>query len=184
MQETEIFKIPFNKKKLIKITLFLLLFFLGGILATIYPPTFDRLVISKIFGALVVKICYYLITIGSTALFGYFIIQRFFKITRNEIGFAIDKQGFIDYSAEVKVGLVLWKDVVEIIYDPMGIYVYVRNPEEYIAKQKSTFKQDMMKHHLEKSETFIIIRAEGLDYDLEKIAALINNKYLEFKNSL
>jgi hypothetical protein len=108
----------------------------------------------------------FIVGLSSILFFGLCSIFLSFKFFDSKPGLVLKEDGFIDNSSGVAVGFVPWSDIKKIstieVSKQKIILVHVKNPEEYINKQKSYFKRKMMRLSFRMYNTPISLASNGL----------------------
>jgi hypothetical protein len=123
-----------------------------------------------------------LVSIVFFGLAGFFIFK---KLGDKSPGLVISDEGVFDNTSAVSAGLVPWTDVLEIretkIANQTFINLVVKNPQEYIDRQKSAFKRKVMQINYDTYGTVIGISANGLKCDYRELKATLDKTFSEFK---
>ncbi len=124
---------------------------------------------------------------GTTAVlfFGGIGISVFKKLFDNKPGLVVDDVGVLDNSSGVSVGLILWKDVLDLrrvnVSGTKFLLIDVRNPDEYIDRAKGGVKKRTMKLNNRRYGTPISISANGLGINFTKMEGVIINAFESYK---
>lgn len=136
-----------------------------------YQPKFKNHVLGIIFG------------VFAMLFFGLILVILLRKIIENKPGLIINSEGVIDNSSGLSAGLVLWSDILSIsttnVTDQKFIVFIVKNPEEYISRQKGIFKRGAMKFNYRFYGSPINISANTLNTNFDKLFELLNQKFEE-----
>jgi hypothetical protein len=176
-------EIPLSKSKLFKLVVFSILFVICGLWMSIYQPEsgngiLDNVIVKNTIGFLATLM-------GGLGI--YFIGKKLFD---KKPGITIDNEGIVDNSGALSMGRIFWKDVIDIKEKkvPAGfsnqkfISITVSNPEEYIGKTHSRFKQKTMRMNLKHSGTPINISTNGLNFDFEELKAIVQTKWKQHQD--
>lgn len=173
-------EIPFSKIKLTLMLLGSIVFFGTGIGIMVLPVKIDGSVffqnptINFIFG------------IVDSLFFGIAAIFCFKKLGDNSPGLIISDEGVVDNSGGISAGFVPWTDITAIketkVFTNRFINLVVKNPEEYIARQKNVFKRKAAQANYSSFGTVISISANGLKSNQSDLKAILDNKFAAFNN--
>jgi len=177
MKETERIEIQLSKTKLTLLFLGSIMFVATGAWYVINPPKVNISIFSNPTLVFIVGLA----SILFFGLVGFFIFKKLFD---NAPGLIISTEGVFDNSSGVSVGFVPWTDIVEIketkISNQKFINIVVKNPQEYIDKQKSAFKRKSLKVNYNSYGTVIGISANGLKIKYNDLKALFDKQFAEF----
>jgi hypothetical protein len=172
-------EIKLSKLKLVLMFLGSLLFIAGGILFIRNPTEYESFIMRSpiiIFIAGCVGVLFFGIT-------GFFI---FTKIIDNHPGLIISNEGITENVMYVSAGFIRWDDVIKIekkkIVNQTFISIIVRNPNEYIEKQKSAFSRKIMRENYKKFGTPIGISVNGLKSNYDNVKKILEKGFADFKN--
>jgi hypothetical protein len=150
-----------------------------GIWFVIDPPKIN----NPIFGN---PTTIFIVGLASVVFFGFAGFFIFKKLGDKSPGLVISDEGVFDNTSAVSAGLVPWGDVLEIretkIANQTFINLVVKNPQEYIDKQKSAFKRKLMHINYDTYGTVIGISANGLKCDYRELKAILDRTFSEFKS--
>ncbi|HKR05566.1 MAG TPA: STM3941 family protein [Bacteroidia bacterium] len=97
-------------------------------------------------------------------------------------GLVLNKEGFTDNSGLVSAGHISWSDVEEINSNKVGfvrcVIVKVKNPEKYIANQKSPFKRTWLKLENRYYGSPVNISVGGLKIKFKDLFRVVQQHYL------
>ena len=117
----------------------------------------------------------------------FFSLALFFavkKLNSNEPGIIITKQGFIDNSSGISVGLVEWRDITgfkELTVEyTKNLIVMVCNPDDYIQKADSFIAKKMIQANNKLFKSPIAIAAVSLTINYEELKKLIIEGYQNY----
>ncbi len=170
-------EIPLSKIKL-TLMLFASIIFVGTGIAMMLRPAnisgsiFWNPTISFIFG------------IAAILFFGIAAYVCFKKLNDNSLGLIISDEGVVDNSSGINAGFVPWTDITAIeeikVFNNRMINLVVKNPEEYIARQKNIFKRKTVQANYNSFGTVISISANGLKCNYKELKASLDNKFADF----
>ncbi len=111
----------------------------------------------------------------------------FKKIGDKSRGLIISDEGITENAMYVSAGFIPWNDIIKIdsikIVNQMFISIIVRNPNEYIEKQKSAFKRKIMQENYKKFGTPIGISTNGLKTNHNELQALLEKRFADFSSA-
>jgi hypothetical protein len=98
-------------------------------------------------------------------------------------GLVIDDEGLIDNSGGLSAGRILWEDIENISVLEMHrqklLMVRVKNPQDYISRQKTSLKRKVMELNYKMYGTPLSITANGLKLPFQELLALVTQKFKE-----
>ncbi|MEK6494117.1 STM3941 family protein [Myroides odoratimimus] len=122
----------------------------------------------------------YGIAILAILFFGYASVMFISKLFSNKPGIVINEQGIFENATAVVNGLIPWQDITSVeLYKMQSqkfVLVYVKNPEEYIAKQKNIIKKKSMQANLKTHGTSIFINTNMLNVSDIELAIVIKQQ--------
>jgi hypothetical protein len=165
-------EIPLSKKKLILMLIGSIAFVTAGLWFVINPPTIS----NPFFGNPTVI----LVTgIASILFFGLCAVYIARKLPDNKPGLIIDNIGLTDNSSGVSAGQILWSDIENIsvieIHRQKLIMLQVKNPQDYIDKQTSSFKRKMMQMNFSMYGTPLSITSNALQIKFDELLNILND---------
>lgn len=171
-------KIPLSKKKLYLMLVGSVIFVAIGILLISNPPKIK----NPIFGNPTFIIVFSVIDI---LFFGLILILILKKIPENKPGFIINCEGIIDNSSGISSGLLLWKDIEEIstlnVVNQRFLMFRIKNPEEYINRQKGIIKKKGMEINYRSYGSPICISSNTLKINFDEFSVLVNQKFKKYR---
>lgn len=180
MKMSKQIEIPLSKIKLTLMFFASIVFFGTGIAMMIHPEKvngsvfFQNPTINFIFG------------IVGTLFGGIVAIFAFKKLNDNSPGLIISDEGVVDNSGGISAGFIPWTDITAIketkVFTNRMINVVVKNPEDYIARQKNVFKRKAVQANYSSFGTVISISANGLKSNQSDLKAILDNKFAAFNN--
>ena len=91
-----------------------------------------------------------------------------------------------DNASAVSAGYIPWTDVLEIretnVVNQTFINLIVKNPQDYIDRQKSAFKRKLMQINYNSYGTVIGISANGLKCEYHELKANLDKTFSDFKS--
>jgi len=166
-------EIPLSKKRIFLMLLGALVFFAIGLWFVISPPT-----ISNSYWGNPTKLA--IVGYASIVFFGLCAFYLIRKLPDNKPGLIIDQTGLTDNSSGVTAGEILWSDIQGIsvmeIHRQKLIMFHVKNPQDYIDKQKSSFKRKMMQMNYKMYGTPLGITSNGLRISFDELLSTLKDK--------
>ncbi|HTR29893.1 MAG TPA: STM3941 family protein [Puia sp.] len=179
MNSLETIEIPISKHKAGLLFVASLVFVIVGLFFVISPGTFVS-VIARTKWA--ISVPGYL----SVVVFGFFGITILRKIFDKRPGLTISKEGITDNSGGVSAGFIPWSDITAIREEAVGnqrfLNVVVKNPQDYIDRQRSWLKRKIVRKNLEIFGMPIGISTNALKIDYEELKQILDDKLFEAKN--
>jgi hypothetical protein len=179
LEQTGEIIIPLSKSKLVLMFAGAFAFVLMGMWFILRPPVISNPIIgnaTKMFIAGLASIIFF----GGI---GLLLLKKLFDKTP---GLIISETGIFDNASGASAGHIPWSDVVEIretiVAGQHFVNVIVRNPQEYIDKQKNVFKRKLIQANYDSFGTAIGISANGLKCDYLELKTLLQTKLENFKN--
>src|SRR5690554_173781 len=157
-------------------------FVIISILFIFFPHTFRSFLMNNIF---VIRI----VGIVGLSFFGYAIITMIKKVflDRN-LGIIINEDGITDNSSYAGVGLIKWKDIKTIRKNKVAstefLLIDLKNPEEYITKNKSKIKQKLLNISYKSYGTPISISSNFIDCDFNVLEEAITNSLSKYRETI
>ncbi len=171
-------EIPLNKSKLLIMLIGSLAFVAIGFWFVINPP-----VIENSFWGNPARLA-----IAGYAAIVFFGIVAFFllrKLPDSKPGLIIDETGLTDNSGGLAAGHIAWSDIEDISEMEMHrqrlIMIHVRNPEEYIDRQKNLFKRKGMQMNYKMYGTPISITVNGLKTSFDDLMNILMTRIRKSK---
>ncbi len=125
-----------------------------------------------------------LVGIASVLFFGFAAITAIRKMTTQSDGLVISAKGITDSSSGISAGFIPWEEIITItetsIANQIFINIMVKNPEEFIASQKSSFKRKAMMANHKSFGTSIAISANNLKITHENLKKILVEKLTEY----
>lgn len=179
MTQEEQIEIPLSKKKM-TLTLLCSIIFVGiGLWFLINPPQIN----NPVFGNPTVI---FIAGLASVVFFGLVTVIVLRKLSDKKAGLIINRQGIIDNSSGVSIGLVLWADIEEIkisqVMDQKFLMLIVRNPQEYLDKATNPLKRKAMEMNYKSYGSPISISANSLQTNFDDLSNLLAQKLKEYKS--
>lgn len=119
-----------------------------------------------------------IIGIVSILFFGIVFIFIARKLFDNKPGLVINSMGLVDNSSGVSGGEILWEDIESFsvieIHRQKLIMLHVKNPQDYIDKQTSSFKRKMMQVNYNMYNTPLSITSNTLQIKFDDLLNILN----------
>ncbi len=179
MNTSERIEIQLSKTKLTLMFIGSIIFVGLGIWYVTYPPKVNISIFSN-------PITVFIVGLVSILFFGVvgFSISR--KLFDKSVGLIISGEGIDDNSSGVSVGFVPWTDVIEIkdtkVANQNIISLIVKNPQDYIDRQKNFMKKKSMQMNYKYYDTVIGISTNGLKCNYKELKTMLDAKFEEFKS--
>lgn len=173
-------EIPLGKKKISLLLFGAVIFVVLGINFIIAPETFVNSIIRtphviRIAG--IVSILFF----GAVGLYG---LRRLFDKT---IGLIVDENGITDHTNASSIGLIEWKDILEIrtekVVSTKFLLIYVKNPEKYLERAKG-FKRKLMEGNSSMYGTPLSIISNTLRTNFDELEKLIETRLIEYQEKM
>ncbi|HWJ29515.1 MAG TPA: STM3941 family protein [Flavisolibacter sp.] len=173
-------EIPLNKTKILVMLLGALMFVAIGIWFVVDPPEIDN---SYWGNPTRLAIAGY----AAIAFFGICAAYFISKLPDKKPGLIIDETGLIDNSSGIAAGHILWTDIENIsaleIHKQRLVMLEVRNPQDYIDRQKNFLKRKSMAMNYKMYGTPLSISANGLKIPFPELLGIITRKLQEKKRN-
>lgn len=175
---TEQIEIPLSKNKLTLMLICSLIFISLGLWFVIKPPTIRNPIIGN---------PTLILTVGIAAIlfFGLCAIFIAKKLPDKTPGLIINNQGVTDNSSGVSVGLIPWDDIKGInmtnVANQKFLMLVVKNPDEYINRQKGFIKKKAMQMNYKSYGSPISISANGLKCNFNELFRILQDKFNDVK---
>jgi len=184
MQEKEVIEIPLSKRKLVKFLVFSILFFVFGLWMLRSQRQSGNAVFDDPFiknaaacGGIVMGIL------------GIYFFSR--KLMDRKPAMIIDDIGIIDNTGGLSVGRIPWADIADIRGNTVQaslaskqhfITIFLKNPDEYIAKEPNALKRKTMAMNTKYAGTPVSISANTLQMDFQELKNILLIKFNIFKS--
>ena len=175
-----IIEIPLSRKKLILGIIGSFLFVISGVWLFTHSNDFHNIPFRIFRNPTVIKSAGIagVLFFGSTGIYG---IKKMFD---KAIGLTIDENGITDNSNASSVGLIEWKDIVEIrteqVMSTKFLLIFITNPDFYIDKVKG-IKKKLLLGNYKMYGTPISITSNTLKFSFDDLEKLIIDKLKEHK---
>lgn len=165
-------EIPSSKTKIILVLIGCFVFVILGFFFILKPEFF----ISPI-----VRTVLFIQIVGSVVIlfFGLGGIYGCKKLLDRKIGLVIDIEGIYDNSNASSIGLIKWDDIINIKTEQVSsakfLLVYIRNPKEYISREKG-FKKKLMEANYKMYGTPLSITSNTLQCNFHELEMIIKER--------
>jgi hypothetical protein len=168
-----------NKKKLAYFLAGGLLVFLFGLFMVLDPKIFTPPSVPSTFVAVAVG----MIIIVATGIFCYIMAVRMASVFP---GMIISDKDIYDHTGSPGDGLISWEDITEITENRIRgirhLTIVVKNPKAYIDRQRNPVKRQFLNRTNEQYGSPIQIAASDLDFDFERLKALLQTRLEKFRS--
>ena len=165
--------IPISKQKIILLTIGALVFVGLGVLFVINPEKYTSPIMRN-------PTVIFISGLASILFFGLCTPFIFKKLWDKSPGLIITDQGILDNSSGVSAGQIYWADIDDIsvlkIHRQKLIMLQVKNPQEFIDKQTSSFKRKMMTLNYRMYGTPLSITSNGLKITFDELLSTLTEK--------
>jgi len=179
MNTSKQIEIPLNKIKLTLMLLSSIIFCGAGIWFEMDPPGIN----TPILGNPITIFIFGLAIILFSGLAGFILFK---KLSDSSFGLIISDEGVVDNSSGISAGFVPWTDITAIketrVFNQRFINLVVKNPQDYIARQKSFIKRKLVQSNYSSFGTAISISANGLKCNQSELKVILDNKFAGFNN--
>lgn len=168
-------EIPISKTKISLLLVGALIFVMLGVLFILTPDKFASTLFRnpqtiRVVGVLAV------LFFGAAGMYG---LRKLFD---KSIGLIIDENGITDNSNAASVGLIEWRDIVEIkteqVMSTRFLLIFVTNPNKYLDRTTG-FKQKLMRGNMKMYGTPLSITSNTLKYNFVNLEKLLKNSWME-----
>jgi hypothetical protein len=178
MDNLDTIEIPISKLKTILLFLGCLAFIITGVCFVISPEKFLSPV-ARSSTAIFIGGCLGILV------FGFFGVTIFKKLFENVPGLTISVDGITDNSGGLPAGFIPWSDIIAVkvieINNQRLLNLVVKNPHEYIQRQKSALKRMIMKKNLDIYGAAIGISANALKINFGDLKETIEKRLSDYK---
>jgi hypothetical protein len=177
MNKAERIEIQLSKTKLTLMLLGSLMFVGLGTWFVIGPPKVNVSILNN-------PTLIFSVGLLSILFFGFVVFFIFKKLFENSPGLIITDDGVYDNASSVCAGFVPWTDIVEIkevkVFNQSFVNLVVKNPQDYIDRQKNIFKKKSVQINYNTYGTVIGISANGLKIKHKELKALLAERFADF----
>lgn len=119
--------------------------------------------------------------------FGISLLYYARKIFDKTPGLVINDKGIYDNASGISAGHIPWNDIVEIsetiVVNQSFINIVVKNPDEYIKRQKNIFKRKLVQINYSSFGTAIAIPSVALNCEFNKLKRILQQEFEKHKIS-
>lgn len=181
MENSKQIEIKLSKLKMVAMLFGAIVFVVLGILFVQNPEKFRTSIFSN-------PQVIFIVGLSIIVFFGFIGLLLIKKLFDKSPGLIISDEGVLDNSSGVSAGLVPWADIIEIkekiIANQKFINLVVKNPQDYIDRQKSAFKRKALQMNYNSYGTVIGISANSLKCNYTELKELLDKKFSDYKNRL
>lgn len=149
-----------------------------GIWFVVSPPKTNLPILNN-------PILFIIVGIASILFFGLTGFIAIKKLRDKSPGLIISDEGVTDNSSGVGVGFIPWSDIFEIkekvVMNQPFINLIVKNPQDYISRQKSALKRKTMEVNYKTYKTVIGISANGLKCNFSELKSIMEKGFADYK---
>lgn len=117
--------------------------------------------------------------------FGICLLYYARKIFDKTPGLIVNDKGIYDNASGISAGIIPWKDVVEIsettFVNQSFINIIVKNPDEYIKRQKNFFKRKLVQINYTSFGTVIAIPSVAINCDFNELKRILQQEFEKYK---
>jgi hypothetical protein len=179
MQKFETIEIRFSILKSTFLLFGCLFFVVAGISFMISPDTFVSIVVHS------TKVIFVVGCVG-ILFFGFVGLSDLKKLVKNEPALIISAEGITDNSSGVSAGFIPWSDIIavkeQVVANQRFLNLIVKNPQEYIEKQTSSFKRKIMQKNQDIFGTSIGISTNALKISYKELKEILEKRVFEIKS--
>ena len=177
MRNDETIEIRFSIQKSILLLAGCVLFIVAGISFVVSPDTFATILMHN-------RKIIFAVGCAGILFFGFVGLSILKKLIKNEPALIISAEGITDNSGGVSVGFIPWSDITavkeQVVANQRFLNLIVRNPQEYIDRQKSGVKRKMMQKNHDVFGTDIGISTNALKINYKELKKILEDRI--FKN--
>lgn len=170
-------EIELSKTKAILAVICCFVFVVLGIVFALNPEKYVSLIYKN---ATFIRI----IGILALVFFSVCLLYISIKLFDKKKGLTIDHTGITDNSSYVSNGLINWKDInsisIKTVKSTSFLLIFVKNPEDYIAKEKN-IKAFLMKANYKMYGTPICISSNSLKINFEDLRNIVETEFQKNK---
>jgi hypothetical protein len=180
MQHCETVVIKFSTLKSILLLLGCVLFVIAGISFVLSPRTFVSIFVHN-----PIIVC----VVGCIGIlfFGFIGFLYLKKLIKNEPALIISAEGITDNSGGVSAGFIPWSDIIavkeQVVANQRFLNLIIKNPQEYIDKQTSSFKRKIMQKNHDIFGTGIGISTNALKISHKELKQILKERLFESRSN-
>jgi hypothetical protein len=173
MHDFETIEIPISKLKVIIMLFGCLLFIIAGLCFVISPDHFKSIMVGS-------STMIFIAGCLSILFFGFVGFAMFKRVIDSTPGLIISEDGITDNSSGVPAGFIPWSDIIAvkeaIVANQRFINLVVKNPQDYIDRQKSAFRRKVMQKNCDIFGTAIGISANSLKINHRELKRILKKR--------
>jgi hypothetical protein len=177
MHDSETIEIPISKLKAILLFIACLAFITAGVCFVVSPERFLSPV-ARSSTMIIIGGCVAILV------FGFFGITIFKKLFDKSPGLIISADGITDNSGGLPAGFIPWSDITAVkvieVNNQRLLNLVVKNPHEYIQRQKSALKRMIMKKNLDIYGAAIEISPNAIKINFEDLKEIIEKRFSDY----
>jgi hypothetical protein len=125
--------------------------------------------------------------LASILFFGLIGILLVKKLSDKSPGLIISDKGITDNATAVGAGFIPWQDILEMkeiqVVNQTFINIIVKNPQDYIDRQKSAFKRKALQLNFNRYGCVIGLSSNGLKCNYKEMKNMLDKGFAEFKST-
>lgn len=169
--------IKLSRKKMVLALLGSFLFVILGIWMVVKHQEIDPSFLKFPLAILIVGIL-------SILFFGFIAIIIIKKLSSQSDGLIISPEGITDNSSGISAGFIPWTEITAITETSYAgqasVVIVIKNPEEFIASQKSSFKRKVMSANYKSFGAAVSISANSLKTTHKNLKQILVEKLTEY----
>ena len=174
---SETITIKLSRKKMVLALLGSFLFVILGIWMVVKHNEIDSLFLKFPLAILIIGII-------SIVFFGFIAILILKKLSSQTDGLIISSKGITDNSSGISAGFIPWTEITAITETSYAgqasVIIVIKNPEEFIAAQKSSFKRKAMMANYKSFGGAVSISANSLETTHKNLKQVLVEKLTEY----
>jgi hypothetical protein len=167
-------KIPISKAKTVMMFIGSLLFVFMGVSFLGDPEKFQTT--YRNYNPFFISI----VGVASIIFFGFAAIILFKRLFQKKAGLILDEEGIVYDTKSLINNKIYWKDIDQLsVYALFGqkfVIIKVTNPQEYIEKETSSVKRNLLAFNFKNYESPFNITASGLQISFDDLFSLLNSE--------
>jgi hypothetical protein len=179
MHDLDTIEVQLSKSKTIIMLFGCLLFIILGVSFVISPGKYGSFLVRS-------STIIFLVGCLGVVFFGFVGFSVFKRVIDNTPGLIISEHGITDHSSGVCAGFIPWSDIIAVketvVANQRFINLVVKNPQEYIDRQKSALKRKIMQKNYDTFGTAIGITANTLKISYRELKKILEERVSEIKN--
>ncbi|MBP8034590.1 MAG: hypothetical protein KAZ71_08315 [Bacteroidia bacterium] len=130
---------------------------------------------------------FFIVGILGVAFFGICLLFYAKKMFDNTPGLIVNDKGIYDNASGISAGFIPWQDIEEIketiVVNQSYINIVVKNPDEYIKRQKNIFKRKLVQMNYNSFGTVIGIPSVTINSDFNELKRILEQEFEKHKKS-